>query len=125
MSEYHPTRKTGATPTKIQRARELRRALTPEERLLWQQLRKLRMHGYVFRRQQVIGGLIADFFCHDAALVVEVDGPIRQSQAEYDAARDEVIASYGLRLLRVTNAAVHADLPAVLARILAVCHSPT
>jgi very-short-patch-repair endonuclease len=125
MSDYHPTRTTGATPTKVQRARELRRAMTPEERLLWQELRVLRTQGYVFRRQQVIGGFIADFYCHAASLVVEVDGPIHENQAEYDAARDEVISSYGLRLLRVTNAEVRANLRPVLARILAACHAPS
>ncbi|HKS69405.1 MAG TPA: DUF559 domain-containing protein [Ktedonobacterales bacterium] len=86
-------------------------------------MRALRARGFVFRRQQVIGGFIADFYCHAAALVVEVDGPIHQSQAEYDAARVAVIAGYGMRLLRVTNAEVHPNIRAVLARILAACRS--
>lgn len=99
--------------------------MTPEECRLRQQLRTLRAHGYVFRRQQVIAGFIADFYCHAATLVVEVNGPIHNAQVEYHAARDQIFADCGPRLLRATDAEVRADLRAVLARILAARRSPT
>ncbi len=54
------------------RARELRREMTPAEKVLWQELRgnKLGLH---FRRQQIIAGFIADFYCYAASLIIEVD----------------------------------------------------
>jgi very-short-patch-repair endonuclease len=58
---------------KLQRSRELRREMTPAEKLLWQELRANKL-GTHFRRQQVIAGFIVDFYCHKADLVVEVDG---------------------------------------------------
>lgn len=123
MNTYQPTQHTGVTAEKVQRARELRRTMTPEERLLWQELRALRPEGYVFRRQQVIGGFIVDFYCHRAALVVEVDGPIHERQVAYDAERDTILAGYGLRLLRIPNADVRRALPAVIDRIRTACRA--
>lgn len=63
------------TKEKLQRAKELRREMTPAEKLLWQEVRAKKL-GVRFRRQQIIQGFIVDFYCHKAALVVEVDGDI-------------------------------------------------
>ena len=60
-------------PERIRRARELRKNQTPEEKILWQELRGGRP-GVHFRRQQIIAGYIADFYCHSAAVLVELDG---------------------------------------------------
>ena len=109
-------------PIKLQRARELRSQMTEEERILWQSLRANRLRGLHFRRQQIIDGFIADFYCHAAGLVVEVDGGVHEAQVELDAERDRVIAARGLRVLRVRAEDVRRDLPAVLARIAA--HAP-
>src|SRR5262249_49155261 len=57
------------TAEKLQRAKELRCEMTPEERIVWEHVRGNRL-GFKFRRQQVIHGYIADFYCHEAALVV-------------------------------------------------------
>ncbi|MGL4553130.1 MAG: endonuclease domain-containing protein [Gemmataceae bacterium] len=101
---------------KAEAARRMRREMTPAERALWEALRNRRL-GVRFRRQQVIDGFIADFYCHEAALVVETDGPIHVQQRGYDAERDQVIAARGLRVLRVTNAEVAGDLAGVPRRI--------
>ena len=63
------------TKEKLQRAKELRREMTPAEKILWQGVRAKKL-GVRFRRQQVIAGFIVDFYCHKGALVVEVDGDI-------------------------------------------------
>jgi len=112
---------------KLQLARELRRAMTPEERILWKHLRAHRLQGLHFRRQQVIDGFVVDFFCFDAALVVEVDGGVHRAQAAYDAERDLVLKKRGLRVVRITNEDVRCNLAGVLARIAeaaAPCPSP-
>ena len=98
-------------------ARQLRMRATPEERLLWQELRAHRFEGLHFRRQQVINGFVADFYCHAARLIVEVDGPIHDEQHEYDAFRDLALAEHGLRIVRVGNDAVRRDMPTVLEHI--------
>ena len=66
------------TKKKLQREKELRREMTPAEKILWEELRanKLRVH---FRRQQVIAGLIVNFYCHKAGLVIEVDEDIHDT----------------------------------------------
>lgn len=60
------------------------------------------MEGFHFRRQQAIAGYIADFYCHSAGLAIEVDGSTHDN-AEYDARRDEVFASKGIKVMRFTN----------------------
>ena len=117
------------TSAKAAEARVLRQAATPEERILWQSLRGNRLFGLHFRRQQVIAGFIADFYCHAPSLVVEVDGSVHAERADYDAERDRVLAAHGLRILRVTDSEVADGLPGVLARIavaagIAVAGSP-
>jgi very-short-patch-repair endonuclease len=109
------------TRIKIQRAKELRRQMTQEEKILWQHLRANQLNGLHFRRQQIIDGFIADFYCHAARLVIEVDGEIHQQQAEYDAERDRVLSARGLRLLRIKNEGVRQNLDSVLARIAKAC----
>lgn len=111
-------------PIKAQRARELRRNMTLEERMLWQAVRRNQLGGYHFRRQQVIEGFIADFYCHAARLVVEIDGEIHQTQTHYDDARDQVLVARGLRVLRISNTLVRENLPAVLTLILSTCQKP-
>jgi len=51
------------TAQKLQRAKELRREMTPAEKILWEELRGSKL-GVRFRRQQVIQGFIVDFYCH-------------------------------------------------------------
>jgi len=113
------------TPIKIQRAKELRRQMTQEEKILWQHLRANRLNGLHFRRQQIIDGFIADFYCHTARLVIEVDGQIHQQQAEYDAERDRLLSARGLRLLRIKNEEVRQNLERVLMRISNACNEET
>jgi len=106
---------------KVEAAKQLRRHATPEENLLWQQLRRNQLNGLHFRRQQVIDGFIADFYCHAAGLIVELDGPVHDQQIEYDQERDRILSARGLRILRVKNQDIKRDLHDVLARIAAVC----
>src|SRR5574339_520186 len=90
------------TKEKLQRAKELRRNMTPAEKILWEELRANKL-GVHFRRQQVIAGFIVDFYCHKATLVVEVDGDIHDLQKEEDARREKVLDELGLRMIRFRN----------------------
>jgi len=108
-------------PVKVARGKELRRHMTAAEAVLWHRLRTNRLDGWHFRRQQVIDGFIADFYCHAAGLVVEVDGPIHDQQADYDLERDRILASRGLRVLRFRNDDILRDPDGVLHRIAVAC----
>ncbi|MQY72086.1 MAG: DUF559 domain-containing protein, partial [Dehalococcoidia bacterium] len=59
-------------------AREMRRAPTLAEEVLWQHLRNSQMGGFKFRRQHPIDRFIVDFYCFKIRLVIEVDGPVHQ-----------------------------------------------
>jgi very-short-patch-repair endonuclease len=95
--------------------------MTPAERLLWERLRASRLRGLHFRRQQLVHGYVADFYCHAAGVVVEVDGGVHDTQTEYDTCRDAAFALLGLVVLRVRNENVFGDMPGVLDRIFTAC----
>ncbi len=101
---------------KLQRAKELRRDMTPAEKILWNELRANKL-GVHFRRQQVIAGFIVDFYCHKAGLVIEVDGDIHDLQQEEDARREKVLSEMGLRIVRFRNEEVMKNLSAVVGKI--------
>lgn len=102
---------------KVVRSRALRHDATHAEQLLWERLRHRRLDGWKFRRQQIIAGFIVDFYCDLAGLVVEVDGPIHHFRKAYDAARDQILCSHNLRILRVTNHDVEGSIERVLLSI--------
>jgi very-short-patch-repair endonuclease len=82
-------------------ARKLRRNMTESESRLWLALRNRQLDGLKFRRQQPIGSYIVDFVCHEAQLVVEVDGG-QHAEAD-EAIRSTRIESDGYRILRFWN----------------------
>jgi len=82
---------------KVLLSRQMRREMTKTESMLWLRLRRNGL-GVHFRRQQIIDGFIADFYCHEAALVVEVDGPIHD--AVYDRERNRIFSVRGIFVLR-------------------------
>ena len=105
------------TQRKETRARQLRRAMTPAEKVLWQAIRDNRLDGQHFRRQQVIAGFIVDFYCHAAGVIINVDGDVHSEQQEADAERDVVLTNHGYVSLHVTNDQVLQQREATLQRI--------
>ena len=91
-----------ADPNPVSRARELRREATDAEKLLWSRLRDRRL-GCKFKRQRPIGPFVADFCCHERALVIELDG----EQHAFDRIRDEkrtlFLNRHGYRVIRFWN----------------------
>jgi very-short-patch-repair endonuclease len=112
-------------PQKLVRAKELRRHMTDEETTLWNLLRRNQLDGFHFRRQQVIQGNIADFYCHKAKLVIEVDGPIHLRSRRRDAARDQLFRDLELVVLHVTNQEICQDPQGVFDRIRRDCRQST
>ncbi len=90
------------------------------EAVLWHHLRAKRLGGLRFRRQHPMGPFIADFYCHEAALIVEIDsthhaGPER---SRHDQSRDEWMNQRGVAVLRVSASEISKDVGAVLRRVL-------
>ena len=87
-----------------QRARELRKEMTPAEKRLWQVLRGNQLDGLYFRRQHAVGIYILDFVCVQEKLVIEVDGGSHLEQEEYDNERTQWLEEEkGYRVIRFTN----------------------
>ena len=99
------------------RARTLRRAETPAERVLWRWLRGRKLVGAKFRRQQPLGPFVVDFFCDEARIVVEADGDGHFPAPLSDQRRDAWLAAAGLTTLRFENCQILDDTPTVLDRI--------
>ena len=90
----------------ISRAKELRKNATKQENHLWYDF--LRSYPVRFQRQKTIGSFIVDFYCHEAKLVIELDGSQHyheQGQA-YDEERTAILEGFGLSVIRFTNTEV-------------------
>ena len=103
-------------------ARALRQNATPAEAILWQAIRNRQLDGRKFRRQVPIGAYIVGLYCASERLVIEVDGPIHESQQQADQLRQESIVELGIRIVRLRNEEVEGDLPAALDKIRRALH---
>ncbi|MBI5838552.1 MAG: endonuclease domain-containing protein [Chloroflexi bacterium] len=103
-------------------AREFRKEPTRSERILWQALRGKKLDGIKFRRQQPVGFFVVDFYNSVYRLVVEIDGPVHDSQKEADLARQEILEVLGLNVLRLKAEMVETNLPAALEIIRSKIH---
>ena len=87
----------------LPRAKELRKDMTPQERKLWYCFFK----NYPIKvyKQRIIESFIADFYCHAAKLVIEVDGSqhFTENGEAYDKERSRIIESYGIKVIRISN----------------------
>lgn len=109
----------GAQPILFEFAKQLRLNPTVAEEFLWKQLSSVKLKGVRFKRQHPILYFIADFYCHRAKLVIEVDGGYHKipSQYEYDCNRDQELTVLGLKVIRFTNEEVLFYIKNVLKRI--------
>ena len=109
----------GAQET-VGQSRALRKQMSLPEVLLWQALRR-RPGGLKFRRQHPAGPYTADFFCHEARLVIEVDGEAheRGDRPVRDAERDAWFALRRFKVMRIPAREVLKDVEAVLIGIVA------
>lgn len=94
--------------------REMRRAPTPAEELLWSRIRDRQLSGARFRRQHALGPHVVDFYCAGAKLVMEIDGPIHEHQRQADANRQAFLESQGIRVLRFSNEQVMTARPSAI-----------
>ena len=107
------------------RRRNLRRTMTSQEKLLWENLRNKR-NGFKFRRQHSIGPYIVDFYSAEQKLVIEIDGSQhKETEANlYDTDRTKYLNSLGITVIRFWNSEVDTNLPKVLNDIKKIRPSP-
>jgi very-short-patch-repair endonuclease len=106
----------GATPNSFEKAKWLRSKMTKHEEMLWERLRKNQILGVRIKRQHPIGIYIADFYCHAAKLIIEVDGAGHNTsqQKVYDDERTFNFGIDGLKVIRFSNDEVENNLDQVL-----------
>ena len=90
---------------------------TKPEDVLWEQLRNRKLHGLKFRRQHSISRFILDFYCPEAKLGVEIDGPVHRWTKEEDHLREKHIEAHGIRMVRFSNDQVLNNLDEVIENI--------
>jgi len=90
--------------------------MTPAEEVLWNLLRSQKL-GAKFRRQHPFGCYVLDFFCYQAGLAIELDGPCHLARRTRDRYRDRWLEAHGLVVLRFANREVLADPQQVLRKI--------
>jgi very-short-patch-repair endonuclease len=91
--------------------RELRKNQTKSEAIAWEIVRNRKLDGKKFLRQHPIVYsfyktplyFVADFYCAEARLILEIDGSIHKLQTEYDEQREFILKQKGLRVLRIKN----------------------
>ncbi|ACC81044.1 endonuclease domain-containing protein [Nostoc punctiforme] len=93
-------------PKLVERAKELRKNMTPAEKKLWYEY--LRNFQFRVLRQRPINHFIVDFYCPTLKIVIEVDGDshFTDESQEYDLERTNILEGYGLKIIRFTNSQV-------------------
>ena len=116
----------GANPRLFHFARMNRQVQTEAEAIMWKCLRNRNLNGFKFRRQHPIAAFIADFFCLECNLIVEVDGDCHneREQKEYDEGRTYELAELNIKVIRFTNNEVMQKLDFVLEEISKHLKSP-
>lgn len=108
-----------AKPDIFNKARELRKSMTPAEKILWKYLKNNKLGGFKFRRQHPLDIFIADFYCYQKKLIIELDGGVHDTveRMEYDDGRTFELEEKGFRVLRFRNEEIITNIEYVLSKI--------
>lgn len=112
-----------AKPQIFENAKILRSHMTKAEQLLWEILKNKGIQNLRFKAQHPIDIFIADFYCHQLKLVIEVDGGIHEliDQKEYDIGREAELNEWGIKVIRFANEEIMRDLNLVRMKIDQIC----
>ena len=103
-----------------EKARNLRKNMTKQERIVWQFLRNRSVNGHKFRRQYPIGNYIVDFICNEKKLIIEIDGGQHNDdkQIHYDQERTKYLETKGYKVIRFWNSDIENNIEGVYQEIL-------
>jgi very-short-patch-repair endonuclease len=126
-------KKPKLAPVAIRLCRDLRKKSTPAERIFWEAVRNRKIMNKKFNRQfpiyfDLLGKetfYIADFFCFEEKLVIEIDGGYHERQKDYDSLRTEIINSLGIKVIRFKNDEIENNLIFVLQKLKTKLNSPS
>lgn len=99
-------------------ARKNRKSETEAEEKLWNEVLRRKQTGYKFVRQKPIDRFIADFYCSELSLVIEVDGGSHKNKLERDESRDDFLKVCGIRTIRFTNEEILNDIEKVKSNLI-------
>jgi len=94
-------------------ANQLRKTMTLNEILLWEQLKGKKILGYDFHRQKPIGNYVIDFYCPELKLAIEIDGDSHSGKQEIDEKRQKKIEAMGVSFLRFSSLDVMTNLTGI------------
>src|SRR5687767_824987 len=108
----------GTPKTIFQYAEKLRKHMTEAEKIIWERLCNKQL-GVRIRRQHPLWKFIADYYCHELKLVIEIDGEIHllEERREYDISRDITLTEFGIEIIRFWNEEIIRDTDLVIERI--------
>ena len=118
-----PFRPHKIDPRLLAYARSMRHEPAPAEQKLWRCLRNRQLNGFKFRRQVAFGTYIADFYCAECGLIVELDGDSHSEREAYDERRTADLETQGLAVVRFVNTDAFDHLDSVLEAILTECEA--
>lgn len=109
----------GAPSSSFLKAQSLRNNETQAEKILWEKLKNNQLKGNKFRRQHPISLFIADFYCHQLKLIIELDGEYHNTleQVKKDDKRTQVLQDNGMKIIRFTNDEIENNLDRVITEI--------
>jgi len=95
----------GALPIHFEWAKKLRNNQTEAELFLRNHLLRIQISGVRFKSQHPVLYFIADFYCHKAKLIIEIDGGYHNTPEQfcYDRNRENELDALGLLVIRFTN----------------------
>lgn len=109
----------GAPSNSFLKAQSLRNNETQTEKILWEKLKNNQLKGNKFRRQHPISLFIADFYCHQLKLIIEVDGEYHNTveQIKKDDERTQVLQDNGVKIIRFSNCEIENNVDKVITEI--------
>ena len=112
-----------AKPHIFEKAKDLRKDMTPAELKLWKYIKNNQILGLRFRRQHPIDIFIADFYCHQIKLVIELDGEIHNNNEnrEYDENRTAELERLGIKVIRFNNHEIMDNIEKVVEQLKKIC----
>jgi very-short-patch-repair endonuclease len=95
----------GTREINFENAKRMRKGPTHEEYVMWEELRNRKLLGYKFRRQHPLNNYIADFYCHELKLVIELDGKYHEQEEvkDKDQKRTDDLQALGINVYRISN----------------------
>ena len=104
--------------------RELRKSSTEAERIFWEAVRAKKLNEKFYRQYPIFHDIagketffVADFYCHENKLIIELDGKYHQYRLKEDKARSKILNSLGLMIIRFRNEEIINELDSVLLKL--------